>query len=214
MFDLLVLESTGGPFWIADVKGVYSRARYIPGRRDKKPRHAVNLRASQVNGDYTRKATAADQIHNSTPDGVAGPIAKELASYPPVRGLAFGSFFEASDSVDELVASAAKAEADYEWKNLGGASFEAAYSAFFARNRRRLGIIGAASTFAPLILNGSRYTAHGTSITSSPQPPTGSSPSGRRGRKALLALWTSRLCPFPSRSGMGLGARRAGLTGY
>ena len=130
--DLLVLESTGGSFWIADVKGVYSRAKYTPGLRDKKPRHAVNLRASQVNNEYIRKATAADRKHNSTPDGVSGPIAKELASYPPVRGLAFGSFFEASDSVDHLVASAAKAEADYEWKNLGGASYEAAYSAFFS----------------------------------------------------------------------------------
>mgnify|MGYP000865020320 CR=1 FL=1 len=50
----------------------------------------------------------------------------------------------------------------FEWKNLGGASYATAYSAFFARNRRRLGII-AARTFARLILNGSRYTAQGTS---------------------------------------------------
>ena len=158
--DLLVLEEPGAQSWIADVKCVYSRTRYSVGCRGRKRRHAVNKRASDVLNEYIKKAHEADQAHNHTADGVSGPIAKELASYPPVRGLAFGAFAEVSDSVEHLVTAAAYAEAQSEWHTLPGTSMTTAFSAFVARNRRRLGIV-AARTYARLLLNGSRNSAPG-----------------------------------------------------
>ena len=148
--DLLVLEEPGAKSWIADVKCVYSRSKYEPGRRDRLHRHAVNKRAKDVFADYKKKAKEADRTHNHTADGVSGPIAKELESYPPVRGLAFGTFAEASDSVEHLVTAAADAEAQSEWHTIPGASMTTAFSVFVARNRRRLGIV-AARTYARLL---------------------------------------------------------------
>ena len=159
--DLLVLESTSANAWIADVKCVYisksESNRYISAQSHE-PRYAVNKRATDVQQEYVRKARKADRDHNDTEDDAKGPIETALDSYPRVRGLAFGAFSEASDSVDRLVTCAAEAEAENEWSSLPGACKLTAFSVFVARSRRRLGII-AARTHARLLVNGRRNAA-------------------------------------------------------
>ena len=73
----------------------YDRKKWTENR-------AVDQRAGQLQAEYLRKARAADRL-GGTDEGDIGPVEQRLSQFPPIMGLVFGAFNEASEEVHALV---------------------------------------------------------------------------------------------------------------
>ena len=79
-----------------------SRTRYQPNFA----RRAVDVRASQLQGEYIAKARAADRRHG-VGEGVVGRVEAKLVSLGQVQGLVAGQFGEVSEATHALIAALA-----------------------------------------------------------------------------------------------------------
>ena len=70
-------------------------------------RRAVDTRATQLQAEYVRKARMTDRAAGVA-EGVIGPVEQRLGQFPPIMGLVFGAFFEASERVHDLVETLAQ----------------------------------------------------------------------------------------------------------
>ena len=68
-----------------------------------------------------------------------GPVLAALQAWPPVLGLVFGAFGEASTDVDRLALAAASLRAASDWRRLGARDEEEARAFLIAQVRRRWG---------------------------------------------------------------------------
>ena len=89
---------------------------------------ALEYRASLVRTEYEAAASALDartaawyrRSTGTAPAPVGAPTAVDiLASFPPVRGLVFGSACGGSREVGVLLAQAASSSAQRQWRSLG-----------------------------------------------------------------------------------------------
>ena len=62
----------------------------------------MDVRAGQLQGEYERKARAADRTAG-TAEGEIGPVQQRLAQFPPILGLVFGAFGEGSEDIHQLI---------------------------------------------------------------------------------------------------------------
>ena len=90
-----------------------------------------------------RRAVAA----GGDPDAVpalaglpVGPCLRRLREFPPVTGLAFGSYGEASPGVHTLLAVLARAVAEREWREMGARTESEARGIVMAQMRRQLSL--------------------------------------------------------------------------
>ena len=78
-------------------------------------------RAKAVAAEYEAHARRLDLRHHGVArdDPRGGPVLAALRAWPPVLGLAFGAFGEASDAVQTLVQEVARRRAAAEWRCMG-----------------------------------------------------------------------------------------------
>jgi hypothetical protein len=111
----------------------------------------VARRAASVPREYLVHAMHLDAEHHGTvlargargmlhPVGGPGPVQRTLATYPPVRGLAFGPRADASEDVHTLLGITAHAEAERGWRLMGSRSQSEALSYLTTSLRRDWGI--------------------------------------------------------------------------
>ncbi len=101
---------------------------------------AVRHYADQVHGGVMRHARQIDaRARGASSGGTDGPVARELATYPPVHGLVFGSRSEASPDVHQLARVVASQLTTASWRVIGARSRSEAYSGMLTRLRRRWG---------------------------------------------------------------------------
>ena len=70
-------------------------------------------------GEYRRKARKLDRDLCGTPDGVQGPVERQLQQYGRLRGLVFGAWAEASPDVELLLGLASHLGAERHWMTMG-----------------------------------------------------------------------------------------------
>jgi hypothetical protein len=102
---------------------------------------AVAERARQVPQQYETAARRLDLRHHGTIAPDTGPVLTALRGYPPVRGLVFGAYGEASQDVHALLKAAAVQGAKQRWSSMGARSCAEAEGIFSALLRRRWGIV-------------------------------------------------------------------------
>ncbi len=109
-------------------------------------------RARLVPGDYERKARALDRLHYGVAAPAVGRVLTALRVFPPVRGLVFGAYGEASADVHTLLQACATSAAGRSWAKMGARSAVEAQGFFASSLRRRWGIV-AVREYARLRLN-------------------------------------------------------------
>ena len=113
-----------------------SRSRYKPSWT----RRAVDVRATQLPGEYLAKARAADR-RQGTPEGQVGRVEEKLVSLGEVRGVVAGQWGEVSEDVHSLLDAMATSRGQR-----GLLCSEAAEHAIAISSlRRRVGVRPAAS---------------------------------------------------------------------
>ena len=80
-----------------------SKTRYRPSWDTR----AVDVRASHLQEEYTKKAQAADRRYNGVPEGEVGPCERKLVELGAVRGLVAGNFGEVSEPWHALLSALA-----------------------------------------------------------------------------------------------------------
>ena len=126
---------------LMDVKTINMCETWYKGLQCDKDERGVDVkrRQAKVHADYQYKARKADKDHNGTQEGEIGPVARELETYPRVRGLVAGAFGEVSSDMEKLVQQIAAAAAA-EWQQLGARDFTEARAVLIAKIRREIGI--------------------------------------------------------------------------
>jgi hypothetical protein len=133
--------------YLFDVKtlsggGVYYASNY------QRAGGTVNVRARAVPSQYEAAAWLIDHPRHTSEErrqcltnpGVVGPVQSALRAFPPVRGLFFGAYREASEDVHNLLAATAKQAARRHWARQGAASALAAHTDYASSLRRRWGL--------------------------------------------------------------------------
>ena len=90
-----------------------------------------------------RRAEAAGERTADIPDATAlpsGPCLRRLREFPPVMGLVFGSYGEASQAVRTLLAVFARAIAAREWREMGARTEAEARGVIMTQLRRQLSL--------------------------------------------------------------------------
>ena len=80
-----------------------SKTRYNPHRQGQEATRAVDKRASELNGEYVRKARNTDQQYCGTAPGTTGPVETKLGSLGEVKGVVVGAFGEGSEDLHSLI---------------------------------------------------------------------------------------------------------------
>ena len=80
-----------------------SRTRYTPCRQGQEATRAVDKRASELNGEYIKKARTTDQLYCGTAPGTTGPVETKLARLGNVKGIVVGAFGEGSEDLHSLI---------------------------------------------------------------------------------------------------------------
>ena len=80
-----------------------SKTRYTPHRQGQEATRAVDKRASELNGEYIRKARNTDQQYCGTAPGTTGPVETKLGSLGEVKGVVVGAFGEGSEDLHSLI---------------------------------------------------------------------------------------------------------------
>ena len=120
----------------------------------------MEKRANELPGEYRRKAQYLDREFGGVPVGEEGPVARKLASFPPLQSWVFGAWNEASPDIHALVHHLAAARLMREAELVdGGAvarrrrmSREGALAMITGQVRRRLSLTAARAN-ARLILD-------------------------------------------------------------
>ena len=115
---------------------VERRARLVPAAYDLAARH-------QDRQMLVRRAVAAGGDADAVPaldDLPVGPCLRRLREFPPVTGLVFGSYGEASPGVHTLLAVLARAVAEREWREMGARTESEARGIVMAQMRRQLSL--------------------------------------------------------------------------
>ena len=101
----------------------------------------VAERARRVPIEYVDHARRLDDRHHGVDrdDARGGPVLAALRAWPPVLGLIFGAFGEASDEVEELVQEVATRRASAEWRRMGAREEAEARAFILAQLRRQWG---------------------------------------------------------------------------
>ena len=129
----------------------YERAARAGGALGFMRQGGVERRAAAVPRDYVSHAVSLDHQHHGTvlargahgvryAVGGPGPVQRQLATFPPVRGLAFGPRADASAHVHTLLSITACAEAERGWRLMGSRSESEALSFLTTSLRRDWGI--------------------------------------------------------------------------
>ena len=63
----------------------------------------MDKRASELNGEYIKKARNTDQLYCGTAQGTTGPVETKLGSLGEVKGVVVGAFGEGSDDLHSLI---------------------------------------------------------------------------------------------------------------
>ena len=82
------------------------------------------MRARKVDVDYQRHARKLDARADvqAANGGSTGAVLAALNAYPPVHGLVWGNYGEASESVHELFKHTVSYAANNHWRKLGHAA--------------------------------------------------------------------------------------------
>ena len=80
-----------------------SKTRYTPHRQGQEATRAVDKRASELNGEYIKKARTTDQLYCGTAPGTTGPVETKLARLGNVKGIVVGAFGEGSEDLHSLI---------------------------------------------------------------------------------------------------------------
>ena len=80
-----------------------SKTRYTPHRQGQEATRAVDKRASELNGEYIKKARTTDQLYCGTAPGTTGPVESKLARLGNVKGIVVGAFGEGSEDLHSLI---------------------------------------------------------------------------------------------------------------
>jgi hypothetical protein len=140
LFDVKTI-SAGGP--------TYARRYRLTGG-------AVAERARKVPGEYEKAARLLDLRHHRVVAPAVGRVLTALRTFPPVCGLAFGAYGEASSAVHTLLKACATSAAARSWARMGARSAVEAVGFFASSLRRRWGIV-AVREYARLRLNRLSY---------------------------------------------------------
>ena len=132
-------------------------------------RKGVERRANELPGEYRRKAQQLDREFGGVPAGEEGPVARKLASFPPLQAWVFGAWNEASPDIHALVHHLATLRLQTEAELVdGGAvarrrrmSQEGALAMITGQVRRRLSLTAARAN-ARLILDRVQVMGEGT----------------------------------------------------
>ena len=154
-----VMGAAGSVAVLAELKCISSCPTWYqrgPGVRVK----GVDKRANELPGEYRRKAQRLDREFGGVPQGEEGPVARKLASFPPLQSWVFGAWNEASPDIHSLVHHLATARLGREAELVdGGAvarrrrmSSEGALAMITGQIRRRLSLTAARAN-ARLILD-------------------------------------------------------------
>ena len=138
---------------------------------------AVAERARLVPGAYETKARTLDRLHYGVVAPAVGRVLTALRVFPPVRGLVFGAYGEASADVHTLLTACATSAAGRSWAKMGARSAVEAQSFFASSLRRRWGIV-AVREYARLRLNrlgyvGAAVGARSAQLSSAPRDADG-----------------------------------------
>ena len=63
----------------------------------------MDKRASELNGEYIKKARTTDQLYCGTAPGTTGPVESKLARLGNVKGIVVGAFGEGSEDLHSLI---------------------------------------------------------------------------------------------------------------
>lgn len=102
--------------------------------------------------EYESAARRLDQKHHATSQHNVGPVLSALRAFPPVRGMVFGAYGEASKDIHTILHVAAEARARRDWKTMGSRNLAEALSVVVSTLRRRWGL-AAVREYARLRLN-------------------------------------------------------------
>ena len=80
-----------------------SKTRYTPHRQGQEATRAVDKRASELNGEYIKKARTTDQLYCGTAPGTTGPVETKLARLGNVKGIVVGAFGEGAEDLHSLI---------------------------------------------------------------------------------------------------------------
>ena len=72
----------------------------------------MEKRANELPGEYRRKAQQLDREFGGVPVGEEGPVARKVASFPPLQSWVFGAWNEASPDIHHLATARLKREAE------------------------------------------------------------------------------------------------------
>ena len=87
---------------LAELKVISScPTRYL--RAPRSTEKAVKKRADLLPGEYLSSAKKIDEEFGGVPEGVVGPVARKLTSFPRLRGWVFGAWSEASPDIHSLI---------------------------------------------------------------------------------------------------------------
>ena len=101
---------------------------------------AVARRARALPGEYLSKARRLDSRLCGTPEGVVGPVERQLQQFGGLRGLVFGAWGEASSDCEVLLSHAAGVGAERHWRSMGSRDQPAAVGTLAWLLRRRWGM--------------------------------------------------------------------------
>ena len=80
-----------------------SKTRYTPHRQGQEATRAVDKRASELNGEYVKKARNTDQQYCGTVRGTTGPVETKLGTLREVKGVVVPAFGEGSEDLHSLI---------------------------------------------------------------------------------------------------------------
>ena len=80
-----------------------SKTRYTPHRQGQEATRAVDKRASELNGEYIRKARNTDRQYCGTAPDTTGPVETKLGTLGEVKGVVVGAFGEGSEDLHSLI---------------------------------------------------------------------------------------------------------------
>ena len=142
-FRLHLPDADGVPTpTLFDVKTIHETVNTYPnaGMNEGQRCSAVQRRADKVNPDYVRTAENIDRNAGWRGSADQGPVRQVLNYHGRVRGLAFGTWGEASREVHELAAQLADIAAERTWREIGAQSVKLARAHYKSATLRTWGI--------------------------------------------------------------------------
>mgnify|MGYP000476727423 CR=1 FL=1 len=127
---------------LGEYKCINTCASYHNSSTLKKRCGGVEKRASMINGEYIRKAKAADKKYNrfDNRNGAKGPMELRLQELGFVWGIISGPRGEVSKDLHKLVETLAKLAGERRWRELGARGVQDAQGHYSLYFRRTLGI--------------------------------------------------------------------------